>query len=110
MGLRGRSWRRANGLIRLGDDFLSGRGRTVVDGAATAVAAAAAAIMTAARIVAVAVAGVPTIGCIAVEITPIPFAATPAVPASGREQGKYATERSPMPAMVAAPIAARVRT
>ena len=120
MGLLVRSRRGANGLIRLRDHFLAGYRCALVDitAAATTTAFAptttaafsSAVVAPAAREITAAIARIPAIWRVAVEITPISIATARPTPTPWREQGEEATERSPMPAPLAAPITATVAT
>jgi hypothetical protein len=110
-----------NASIRFRDDILlrdrshiaagvALRGAVVVIAILAAVGAASAAAATAraAGVIAVAVAGVPEIGRIAVEVTPVALTATRPTPAVGSKQGEQVGKRTAIPdaAAAAASVAA----
>lgn len=121
--LRCGSWGRPNHTIGLGNDFAFGHRHAVVHTAAaltTSVVAhlgrrsvAAAAIATSATVtgvVAAAIARVAILVWVAVEVAPVPFAATRAAPGAGRKQGEEATQRAAVPRAPVTAAAAGIST
>jgi hypothetical protein len=72
------------------------------------ISAAAATATFAARIVAVTVAWIPTVGRVAVKVTPVAFAARRAAPVAAHKQGEHAAQRTAMPSAPTGAAAARI--
>ncbi len=101
-------WGRADYPIVLQNNVLLGRKHGVSGAAAVVAAVVAAMAAAAAHVVAVAVARVPAVGRVGVEIAPIALAATTSAPVTGRKQGEQATQRTTVPRAAVAAIAAGI--